>query len=80
MESESKNQTPIISTSCGNSIRERVGIGSEILCYTATEQWRSKGGAIAGTCPGAQAFGAHQHAFCSHLNTRFKQIFRLKYT
>jgi len=25
---------------------------------------------------GAQALGAHQHAFCSHLNTRFEQKFR----
>jgi len=31
-------------------------------------------------CTGAQALVAHQHAFCSHLNTRFKQKFRPKYT
>jgi len=28
--------------------------------------------------PGAQALGAHQHTFCSHLKTRFKQKFRPK--
>jgi len=44
----------------------------------ATLQWRSKGEQVAR--PGAQALGAHQHAFCSHLNTRFEQKFRPKYT
>jgi len=39
----------------------------------------AKGGASGGTRPGAQALGAHQHAFCSHLKTRFKQKFRSKY-
>jgi len=32
-------------------------------------------GASGGTRPGAQALGAHQHTFCKHLKTRFKQIF-----
>jgi len=31
------------------------------------------------TRPGEQALGAHQHTFCSHLKTRFKQKFRPKY-
>jgi len=30
-------------------------------------------GASGGTRPGAQALGAHQHTFCSHSKTRFKQ-------
>jgi len=29
------------------------------------------GGGKWGTRPGAQALATHQHAFCSHLNTRF---------
>jgi len=36
-------------------------------------------GASEGTRPGAQALGAHQHTFCSHFKTRFKQKFRPKY-
>jgi len=40
--------------------------------------WRSRG-ASAGTHLGAQALGAHQYTFCSHLKTRFKQKFGLKY-
>jgi len=37
-------------------------------------------GASGGTCPGVQALGAHQHAFCSNLKTRFiKQKFRPNY-
>jgi len=35
------------------------------------------GRASGGTRLGAQALGALQHAFCSHLKTRFKQKFRL---
>jgi len=44
-------------------------------------QWRSNGGggASRGTHPGAQALGAHQHTFCSHLKTRLKQKFIPKY-
>jgi len=37
------------------------------------------GGASRGTRPGAQALGAHQHTFCSHLKTRFKQKIRLEH-
>jgi len=40
--------------------------------------WRSKGGASGGTRPDTQALGAHQHTFCSHLKTHFKQKFRPK--
>jgi len=36
-------------------------------------------GASGGTHPGAQALGAHQHTFCSHLKSHFKQKFRQKY-
>jgi len=41
---------------------------------------RVKGSGVAsgGTCPGAQALGAHRHTFCSHLKTRFEQKFRPK--
>jgi len=42
-------------------------------------QWRSRGGKRGQmglhAIPGA-GLGAHQHTFCSHLNTRFKQKFR----
>jgi len=41
---------------------------------------RGGGGASGGTRPGAQALGTHQHTFCKHLKTRFKQKFRPKYT
>jgi len=45
------------------SVRERNVASSN---HSHTVQWRSKG-ASGGTRPGAQALGAHQHAFCSHL-------------
>jgi len=32
--------------------------------------------ASGGTRLGAQVLGTHQHTFCSHLKTRFKQKFR----
>jgi len=37
------------------------------------------GGGKWGTRLGAQALEAHQHAFCTHLKTRFKQKFIPKY-
>jgi len=37
------------------------------------------GGASEGTRPGTPALEAHQHTFCSHLKTHFKQKFRLNY-
>jgi len=40
-------------------------------------QWRNKE-ARGGTRPGAQALGAHQHIFISHLKTRFKQKLKPK--
>jgi len=45
------------------------------------DQWRSKGqvgGTSGSTRLVAQALGAHQHPFCSHLKTRFKQKFTTK--
>jgi len=39
----------------------------------------ASGVASGGTSPGAQVLGAHQHTFCSHSKTRFKEKFRPKY-
>jgi len=36
----------------------------------------ARGGASGGSRPGVQVLGAHQHTFCSHLKTRFKQKIR----
>jgi len=50
------------------------------ILYGTVHSGVAKGGGVNwGTCPGAQALGAHQHTFCSYLETRFKQKFRPKY-
>jgi len=38
-----------------------------------------QGGPSEVTSPGAQVLGAHQHTFCSHFKTRFKQKLKPKY-
>jgi len=40
---------------------------------------KHSGVASGATRPGAQALGAHQHTFCSHLKMHFKQKFRQTY-
>jgi len=61
------------------SLRYKTNIFNIFTKIAPTRSGGAREGASGDTHPGAQALGAHQHTFCCHLKTCFKQKFRPKY-
>jgi len=76
-----KRFSPKISTQIISNLPQFISRGAQCPpSLTLMPSGVAKGeGTSGGKRPGAQALGAHQHTFCSHLKTRFKQKFRPKY-